>query len=214
MRKAYALLAPRGGDYALHQDLMQEGRIGLLDAIRRAAEAGDIDPCDTYLYARISGAMLDAMRRDNVIPRHIHERMRLIERARLIRRTQGGRCTDQMIADMTGLDVDQVLVADMANAFRHPVPIEAMSFDVLSEFLAAQVRTDMDPEGILIGKQLIERLNDSLGQIDPVDAFVFEQIVLAERRACDVAEQIGVSPSRISQRIKRASAAVAELLAR
>jgi RNA polymerase sigma factor (sigma-70 family) len=63
---------PRESAALDRDDLVGEGRVALITAARR------YDPCKgsfrTYAFARIRGAMLDALRRDHLLPRYARER--------------------------------------------------------------------------------------------------------------------------------------------
>ena len=60
------------------EDLVQNGMIGLLDAISRY-EAGHGAQFETYAAQRVRGAMLDGLRENDWLPRGLRRDMRRIE---------------------------------------------------------------------------------------------------------------------------------------
>ena len=61
-------------------DLVQAGMIGLLDAIDRYEDSQGAQ-FETYAAQRIRGAMLDELRRADLLPRSLRKKMRRIEAA-------------------------------------------------------------------------------------------------------------------------------------
>lgn len=59
-------------------DLIQNGLIGLMDALNRFQEMGA--QFETYATSRIKGAMLDSLRQDDTLPRLLRQEMRKIEK--------------------------------------------------------------------------------------------------------------------------------------
>ncbi|NBP40834.1 MAG: sigma-70 family RNA polymerase sigma factor, partial [Betaproteobacteria bacterium] len=55
-------------------DLIQEGMMGLLDAINRY-EPKPGASFETYAKARIRGSIYDSLREDDVIPRHVRDKL-------------------------------------------------------------------------------------------------------------------------------------------
>jgi RNA polymerase sigma factor for flagellar operon FliA len=84
-------------------DLVQDGMIGLIDAMHRYDEARGIR-FETFAERRVRGAMLDAMRKD-AWPRGVRRQRRELEAAREALRTATG--AEPSVADLaTHLGVD------------------------------------------------------------------------------------------------------------
>jgi RNA polymerase primary sigma factor len=118
-------LASRYQSYGLaFDDLVQEGALGLLDAIDR------YDPCrstsfETYARFRIRRAICDALSEQARLirlPKHIVERRRALDRAEARLLAIGSRVTPAALAAATGLSLEAVLEARAA-------PLTPMSLD-------------------------------------------------------------------------------------
>ncbi|WIM06750.1 MAG: RNA polymerase sigma factor FliA [Candidatus Nitricoxidivorans perseverans] len=85
------------------EDLVQNGMIGLLDAIGRFEE-GMGAQFETYAVQRIRGAMLDGLRENDWLPRSVRREMRRIEGAIQQLEHQNGRPpTEGELADSLGI---------------------------------------------------------------------------------------------------------------
>lgn len=73
---AYRLIAKLPANVLL-DDLIQNGMLGLLDALSRYQEMGA--QFETYATQRIRGAMLDGLRNDDWLPRQLRKELRRIE---------------------------------------------------------------------------------------------------------------------------------------
>lgn len=78
-RIAYHLMARLPASVEV-DDLMQNGMVGLLDALARFQE-GQGAQFETYAVQRIRGAMLDALREADWLPRGLRQEMRRVEAA-------------------------------------------------------------------------------------------------------------------------------------
>ena len=84
-------------------DLIQNGMLGLLDAIGRF-EDGMGAQFETYAVQRIRGAMLDGLRENDWLPRGVRREMRRIETAIQQLEHQNGRApTEKELADSLGM---------------------------------------------------------------------------------------------------------------
>lgn len=89
-------------------DLVQDGMIGLIDAMHRFDEARGIR-FETFAERRVRGAMIDALRKD-AWPRGVRRQRRELETARETLRTRGGGA-EPSIADLAahlGTDADRL----------------------------------------------------------------------------------------------------------
>ena len=93
-RIAYHLMA-RLPSSVLVDDLIQNGMLGLLDAINRF-EAGMGAQFETYAAQRVRGAMLDGLRENDWLPRSLRRDFRRIELAITQLEQQNGRAPSEM----------------------------------------------------------------------------------------------------------------------
>ena len=91
----------------LVDDLIQNGMIGLLDAMSRY-EAGLGAQFETYATQRIRGAMLDGLRENDWLPRSVRREMRRIEEAiSQLEQMQGRPPGESELAEALGLSLSE-----------------------------------------------------------------------------------------------------------
>ncbi len=93
-------------------DLINDGILGLIDAIEKYDDARGVK-FETYAITRINGAILDALRSLDWVPRAVRQRARELERTHHELETELGRVpTDDEVAarmDLTRKELDQVM---------------------------------------------------------------------------------------------------------
>ena len=103
-RIAYHLMARLPSSVQV-DDLVQNGMMGLLDAINRF-EAGMGAQFETYAAQRVRGAMLDGLRENDWLPRSLRRDFRRIEQAIAQLEQQHGRApSEQELADSLGMSL-------------------------------------------------------------------------------------------------------------
>ncbi|HMV01322.1 MAG TPA: sigma-70 family RNA polymerase sigma factor, partial [Rhodocyclaceae bacterium] len=103
-RIAYHLMA-RLPSNVLFDDLVQNGMIGLLDAIGRFEE-GFGAQFETYATQRIRGAMLDGLRENDWLPRHLRRELRRIESTiHQLEQAHGRAPSEKELADSLGMSL-------------------------------------------------------------------------------------------------------------
>ncbi len=86
-------------------DLINDGVFGLIDAIEKYDQSRDVK-FETYAIMRINGAILDALRSLDWVPRGVRKRARDVERAHAALEGELGRDpTDEELAGRLGLSV-------------------------------------------------------------------------------------------------------------
>ncbi|MFN7136317.1 MAG: RNA polymerase sigma factor FliA [Thermomonas sp.] len=87
-------------------DLIQAGMIGLIEAARNF-QSDQGATFETYASIRIRGAMIDAIRAGDWVPRSVHRRYRdVVAATRAIEQREGRAATAQEIAGALGMSVD------------------------------------------------------------------------------------------------------------
>ena len=88
-------------------DLIQEGMMGLLDAIKRYEPRPGLN-FEAYARFRITGAIYDSCRENDVLPRNQRDKLSELERAmRRLEQELGRSPTDQEVADFCELSIEQ-----------------------------------------------------------------------------------------------------------
>jgi RNA polymerase sigma factor for flagellar operon FliA len=183
-------------------DLVSEGVFGLMDAIDKF----DLDrglEFQTYAVPRIKGAMIDALRSQDWVPRSIRDKVRAIEREHTSLQEKLGRTpTEEEVAEELGMSgkalrdlyakvsytsiaaVDDLVVVDEA-----PAPGERMEDDDARAMLVRHVRELRERDQIIVA------------------LYYYEGFTLAE-----IGQVLGVTESRVSQLHTRAMLALRGLL--
>jgi RNA polymerase sigma factor for flagellar operon FliA len=175
-------------------DLVSEGVFGLIDAIDKFDLGRGLE-FQTYAVPRIKGAMIDALRSQDWVPRSIRDKIRSIERAHTTLQDRLGRTpTEEEVAEELAITpkalrelyakvsytsiaaVDDLVVVDDA-----PAPGDAMEDDDVRAMLVRHVRELRERDQIVVA------------------LYYYEGFTLAE-----IAQVLGVSEPRVSQLHSRA----------
>ncbi|MCW2850487.1 MAG: polymerase, sigma 28 subunit, SigD/FliA/WhiG [Nocardioides sp.] len=189
-----------------HADVVSEGMIGLMAALDRfEPERGLAFP--TYAVPRIRGAILDAVRASDWVPRSVRTRAREIEHVRAELQAGLGRApSDAELADELGIDASELRASTQPRTW-----VSYASTDDLAELAELEPGLDDAFEDDHLRAMLMPAVQ-ALPERDRivVALYFFEGLTLAE-----IGEVLGVTESRVSQLRSRATkslrAAVGEL---
>jgi len=192
---------PRELDY---EDLVSYGSMGLLDAIER------FDPSrgytfQTYAASRIRGMILDELRRFDWISRSGRDKIHALERAVEAELRETGKIDRDRVKNRLGVDDDQL---------REMMEISNRSFvGCLDEWIALE-DTEVEkvdiladdrpgPEDLAFLGDEIEKLHGALDALSDREKQLVELYYFRYRNFREIAEEFGLSESRISQLHKR-----------
>ena len=183
-------------------DLINDGILGLIDAIEKYDDARGVK-FETYAITRINGAILDALRSLDWVPRAVRQRARELERVYQDLETEFGRApTDDEVAERMGLtrkEFDQVvqrvrgtavlsLEEFLPNEKGYEIPLvdtlRDEGHDVTSEVETREVKAEL--------VQAVENLPPQERTV--IKLYYFEGQTLKEIKGA-----LGVSESRVSQ---------------
>jgi len=171
------------------EDLIQEGMLGLLDAINRY-EPKPGASFETYAKARIRGSIYDSLREEDVIPRHVRDRLTQLERAAEELRQQLGRPPeDNEIAAHLGMSIDDYFA----------VLDSAMSITVVDDELPDVIDETADQAKALQQKQLAARIEGRLKDLPERERLVLALHYQQDLSFREVAYVMELTPGRISQ---------------
>jgi RNA polymerase sigma factor for flagellar operon FliA len=171
-------------------DIVQDGMAGLLDALRR--HDGDEGPgYEAYLGTRIRGAIYDALRRRDDLPRHMRQRLRHIETvsARLLQ--DGGTASEAEIAAACELSVEIYREALEAAA---SVPV----VDELGE-PDEPIDESADPLEAAATSELLARIETLLPHLAENERLVLALHYQQELSYTDIGFVMRLTPGRICQ---------------
>ncbi len=183
-------------------DLIQSGMMGLIEAAQRY-EVQDDAQFETYAAARVRGAMLDALRDDDWVPRSVRQELRQIEQtvAELQHRL-GRQPQDSEIVAALGWTLERYFEVLSAGSGQRIVSYE----DLLSEaperqeFLERHAGDeDSDPARQVERAELKQLLVQLIQQLPPREQLVLSLYYEHELNYKEIAAVLEVSESRVAQ---------------
>jgi RNA polymerase sigma factor for flagellar operon FliA len=187
------------------QELARAGALGLVEAAQRFDASRGV-PFDRFAARRIRGAILDAVRAVDWAPRSVRALGRELEAVEQeLANQRGTQPTDDDIAAAMGVETTDLSVIrdrvyrSVVLALEHAVggqgdDGEAM---VLGDVLAD--RTVAEPEESLEARELLGYLRDAIGLLPERHRTVIVGYFLESRTSLELAEELDVTESRISQ---------------
>ena len=189
-------MASRIPRHVPREDLMSAGMLGLTQAAQ-AYDASTGVPFDRFARVRIKGALLDELRSRDWASRSVRRNARRMQAAKDVVIAREGRAPslEETAAEM-GVSMDEArrLVDDVHRGT--VLNYESLTVDGVDEVLPAHEATpehqvlDRERQAILL--DAIAELPDRLQTV--INAYFFE-----ERPMADIADELGVTESRISQ---------------
>lgn len=198
-----ASLASRFPRHVDRTELVRAGTLGVVEAAWRFDPSRGV-PFERYAARRVRGAVLDALRAEDWVPRSVRAEARRIElveyalTARLGRRPTAGEIGREL--ELSAERVDRVRAAAVAGL------IDRLDADG-DVFVPADDR-DPGPTAALERAELLGYLRDALDGLTDRQRRVILGVFVEGRTTIDLAVELGVSRSRVSQ---LRSEAVAEL---
>lgn len=184
----------------LVDDLIQNGMIGLLDAIGRY-ETGLGAQFETYATQRIRGAMLDGLRDNDWLPRSARREMRRIEE--MISRLEQERCrppAESELAEALGLslaDYQHLLLEARGHQILY---FEDFVEDGEEDFLARHfVDGDSDPSKMLEERTVRELLVKGVEELPEREKLVMALYYEQDLNLREIGAVLGVTESRVCQ---------------
>lgn len=198
-RIAYHLMAKLPASVEV-EDLIQNGMLGLLDAIGRFEE-GLGAQFETYAVQRIRGAMLDGLRDNDWLPRSLRRDMRRIESAiSLLEQRFGRQPAESELAEALGMSLTEY--QKMLNEARghQLVYFEDFGDSEDDDFFEHNCgRSEADPLEILTQKGMRESLVKAIGDLPERERMVMSLYYDDELNLREIGEVLGVTESRVCQ---------------
>ncbi|OMG56792.1 RNA polymerase sigma factor FliA [Azonexus hydrophilus] len=198
-RIAYHLMARLPANVQF-DDLVQNGMLGLLDAIDRFEE-GFGAQFETYATQRVRGAMLDGLRANDWLPRNMRRELRRIEQAiNQLEHAHGRAPSEQELADALGMtltDYQKVLQDARGHQL---VYYEDFGGDDDEDFLSRHFTdSEGDPAGILEDKDIRENLVRAISRLPEREKLMMALYYEQDLNLREIGEVMGVTESRVCQ---------------
>ena len=199
-------------------DLNSAGLVGLLQAVRNFSTSGGAS-FETFARFRIRGAVLDELRRQDWVPRLVHDKARKIQNAlgELEQRLGEPPSEDQM-ARALGLSLEEY--RGWLDDVR---PIAFISLDAAPRSEGAEGATphdsiaddsQADPGESASRSELNELIARRIEQLPPIQQKVMALYYFEDLRLREIAEAFGLTESRISQIHSQAILAIRSFIER
>ena len=181
----------RLGEHVPFDDLYQEGMTGLIDALQKYTPTPGAS-FETYASLRIRGAMYDACRREDWIPRYQRDKVSAIQKAvlRLQHKLQR-QPREQEVADAVGMGLAEYQAA--LDTMSYLTLIDDVPEEQLPRSEADQTSDD------IFRKQVRAKLSALLPQLSDKQQLVLALHYQEELSYRDIAEVMSLTPGRISQ---------------
>jgi RNA polymerase sigma factor for flagellar operon FliA len=183
-------------------DLINDGVFGLMDAIEKYDRHRAVK-FETYAVTRINGAILDALRTLDWVPRTIRQRARELDRAFEELEARAGRePTNEELAERLGLSpaaFDRLMQRVRATALlslEEPIPHRSGEGVALADILEDDAS---DVARALERDEMRAELVDAVQSLPLQERTVIELYYFKGQRLREIKSALGVSESRISQ---------------
>ena len=203
VRQVLAGVAAHYPRHADREELAQAATLGLVEAAARYDAARGV-PFDRWAALRIRGAIVDAVRAMDFAPRMLRSAARNAESARADLETELGRSvTDEEVAAKLGMSTEE-LSALQGRVHRALVlSLDARAGDAdgdgvtLGSSLVDEVT--LMPEEVLEQRETARYVKDALACLPDRLRTVVSGYFLEGRTSAEIAEELGVTESRVSQ---------------
>ncbi len=181
-------------------DLIQNGMIGLLDAITRFEE-GQGAQFETYAAQRIRGAMIDGLRENDWVPRGVRSEMRRVEMTiTKLEQELGRQPTEGELAGALGMSLAdyQHLLQDARG--HQLLYLEDLSADQDEDFLERNLAgADLDPLTLLEDQSMRQSLVQGISALPEREKLVMALYYDEDMNLKEIGEVMGVTESRVCQ---------------
>ena len=198
-RIAYHLMARLPANVQF-EDLVQNGMLGLLDALDRFEE-GFGAQFETYATQRVRGAMLDGLRENDWLPRNLRRELRRIEGAiSALEHTHGRAPSKRELADTLGMSL-----ADYQKTLQDARGHQLVYFDDFAgegdeDFLERHFTdNNADPSNILEEKNVKALLVKAIERLPEREKLMMALYYEQELNLREIGEVMGVTESRVCQ---------------
>ena len=198
-RVAYHLMARLPASVQF-DDLVQNGMIGLLDAMDRFQE-GFGAQFETYATQRVRGAMLDGLRENDWLPRNLRRELRRIEAAMSQLEHAFGRApSESELADALSMSLPDYQKTLQDARGHQLVYFDDFSGEGDEDFLERHFTdNDADPSNILEDRNTKEMLVKAIGLLPEREKLMMALYYEQDLNLREIGEVMGVTESRVCQ---------------
>ncbi len=196
MAKRIAAVLARRLPPGLADDVQSAALLGLVEAARRF-HPGRGDSFPAFAAKRVRGAILDELRRGDMLPRRARQAARRVREAvRALEQSLGRVPRDEEIAQHLGVDVEHYRdkLAGLGS-------VEMVSLD---RVVGGSQEPGADPEQSAMRAAVMEKLVRAREQLDPREARILAMYYDEQMTLAEIGRLLGVTESRVCQLHTRA----------
>jgi RNA polymerase sigma factor for flagellar operon FliA len=196
-RRIALRMARRVPDWIQREDLVSAGMIGLIEAADRY-DGSRQEPFMSFAEHRIRGAVLDELRRGDIMPRRVRQLARKVSEAiRVLENAQGEPPTEQRVAAALGVSLE-----DYRSGISQLVHVEVSSLDGEEANLVAEQGRAPDAEAA--HRETLGRVRTALDHLEARDVTILGLYYVEDLTYQEIADTLRITPSRVCQLLWRA----------
>ena len=196
-RRIALRMARRCPGWISREDLVAAGMVGLIEAADRydTTRPGR-EPFLSFAEHRIRGAVLDELRRGDIMPRRVRQLARKISQTIKDLERSGEVATDQRVADALGVSIQhyQTTLAELVHV--ELAPLDGAEHSLMSH--------EASPIDIASHRETLSRVKTALQTLEPRDVMILGLYYVEDLTYQEIAETLRVTPSRVCQLLWRA----------
>ena len=202
--------------YLEQEDLLSYGIFGLLEALEKYEPQRGVK-FETFAVPRIRGAVLDAVRKANWLPRSLLDQLKAYTRAlEKLEQRHGGEVSPEQVAEEMGISLEELhqLLAQASTQAIESLESFLLTKEENSITLGDTVADEKspDPLGLVEERELKEALIKGIERLNEKDRLVLNLYYYEELTFKEIGQVLEVSESRVCQLHARALARLREYL--
>ena len=195
-RRIALKMARRCPDWVAREDLVSAGLLGLIEAADRY-DGSRNEPFIAFAEHRIRGAVLDELRRGDLLPRRVRQLARKVSTAIKELEQGGEKATDQRVADALGVSLERY-----RTGLAHLVHVEVQPLD--DKTVAIVAPDEQSPHQQAAHRQLLARVRAALDKLDTRDVTILGLHFIEDLTYQEIGKTMSITPSRVCQLLWRA----------
>lgn len=188
-------MARRCPDWIAREDLVSAGMVGLIEAADRYDDSRQ-EPFVAFAEHRIRGAILDELRRGDIMPRRVRQLTRKISATIKELEKDGVVASDQRVAAALGVSLDEY-----QKGLKQLVHVEMAPLDGEELRLVAQ---EVAPDVQAGHRETLSRIKAAFDRMEKRDVTILGLHYVQDLTYQEIADTLKITPSRVCQLLWRA----------
>lgn len=194
-RRIALRMARRCPDWIAREDLVSAGMLGLIEAADRYDDSRQ-EPFIAFAEHRIRGAILDELRRGDIMPRRVRQLARKITAAIKELEKGGETASDQRVAEALGVSLDEYRTGLAQLAHVEISPLEGEETRLVADTAS--------PDDQAAHRETLSKIKTALDAMEARDVTILGLHYLEDMTYQEIADTLKITPSRVCQLLWRA----------